>query len=87
MKNYQTGILVFIFIFIIICSFKNGGEASPTTKTFVSNDMLLIKSYIDIWGKYGYKVQSVVSQDVSISIGYIIREKQIKGDILLIMTK
>lgn len=66
-------------------------EKPSDTKTWVSNDMNYIKTQIDTWSKYGYKVEEIITQSVSISEasagGYQHNISKLKGDVLLVMTK
>ena len=59
-------------------------------KVTSSNDAQYIAKYIGIWSKLGYKVHSLTPQSVSTSITqYYGRPeyRDIKGDLILIMTK
>lgn len=92
MKKLLTVCLLFGVLSLILAF----SESKQDTKVFVSNDAKVIETIIEQWGKYGYKVDKIISQSISTSINsrtyvgeapYLPSYRDVKGDIILIMIK
>lgn len=92
-NKFITIALLVVVIMFSLLSFKNGEKPKTETKIvtetkcFVNNSMSTIKVYVDSYCKNGYTVKSIVSQNISISMGGLHDYAEMKGDIILILEK
>lgn len=82
MKNIIITLLIILIVGI------SATQIPVKQQILVAQTTTSMVNQINTWNKLGYHVVSITSQNVSISLGGdYIREKQIRGDIIILMEK
>jgi multidrug efflux pump subunit AcrB len=74
---------IFFTVFMAFAAIPAKTTPKTDTKVFISAYPVHIQQYINGWSKYGYKVDKLECQSVSVGNGYTVR----KGEFILVMVK
>lgn len=92
--NILLAIVVAVLVLFIAATPNKKPKTIIDTQVFTCNTSGLAKAYILDWSRKGYKVDHMISQSVSTSIqtrnngrAYFETYRDIKGDIIIVMTK